>query len=92
VLGSDLSSGISQESSVSQILANIYLHKLDAEVARITKEYQKGKIRRKHSEVTNVERGVYRKKDFKMLSPEKQAVIMSEHRVERRKLGITMTD
>lgn len=91
-LGTDPSSGISQGSVVSPILANIYLHKLDAEVARIAKECQKGKIRRKSLEVLNAERRVCRKKDFKPLTSEKRAAIVSKHRVERRKLGVTMTD
>lgn len=91
-LGPDPLAGVAQGSVVSPILSNIYLHRLDAEVAEITKEYQKGKIRRKNSEVLNAERRVYRKKEFMRLSPEKQAAIMSKHRAERRKLGLTMTD
>jgi hypothetical protein len=73
-------------------LSNIYLHKLDLEIARITEEYQKGKKRRLVKNVLNAERRVYRKKDFKMLSPERRAEIMSKHRAERRKMGVSMTD
>lgn len=62
------------------------------EVANITKEYQKGKIRRKNLEVENAERRVYRRKQFKLLPSEKQAAIMSKHKSDRRKLGVTMTD
>ena len=91
-LGPDPSEGVAQGSVVSPILANIYLHKLDLEVAQITEEYQKGKIRRKNLEAVNAERREYRKKQFKLLPPEKQAVIMSKHRADRRKLGVTMTD
>jgi group II intron reverse transcriptase/maturase len=91
-LGPDPSKGISQGSVLSPVLSNIYLHKLDVEVAKITEEYQKGKIRRFFREVLNAERRVHRKKDFKRLSPEQQAAIMSKHRAERRKMGVTMTD
>ena len=77
---------VSQGSILSPILSNIYLHKLDEEVAKITEEYQKGEKRRVFKEVFNAERRVYRKKEFKMLSPEKQAEIMSKHRAARRKM------
>jgi retron-type reverse transcriptase len=91
-LGPDPSEGVAQGSVVSPILANIYLHKLDVEVASITKGYQKGKIRRKNTEAVNAERRIYRRKEFKSLPPEKQAAIISKHRAERRKMGVTMTD
>ena len=91
-LGPDPSQGVSQGSVLSPLLANIYLHKLDEEVAAITFEYQKGKKRRANKDVINAERRLLRKKDFKKLSPEKQAAIMSKHRAERRKLGVTRTD
>ena len=91
-LGSDPSTGVSQGSLLSPILLNIYLHKLDLEVAKIIEEYQKGKKRRIVKDVLNAERLVYRKKYFKMLSPERQAALMSKHRAERRKIGVTMTD
>lgn len=91
-LGPDPSKGISQGSVLSPILSNIYLHKLDVEMAEITEEYQKGKKRRVFKDVVNAERRVYRNKEFKMLSPERRAAIMSQHRVERRKLGLTLTD
>ena len=91
-LGPDPSEGLSQGSVLSPLLANIYLHKLDEEVATITQEYQKGKKRKVNKDVMNEERRIMRKKDFKSLSVEKQAAIMSKHRSERRKLGITMTD
>lgn len=91
-LGPDPSQGVSQGSVLSPLLANIYLHKLDEEVAAITKEYQKGKLRRINLDVMNAERRVMRRKEFKELSLEKRAAIMSKHRAERRKLGKTMTD
>lgn len=91
-LGPGPSEGLSQGSILSPILSNIYLHKLDFEISKITEEYQKGKIRRVFNDVVNAERRIYRKKDFKMLSPERRAAIMSRHRADRRKLGITMTD
>ena len=91
-LGPDPSEGVAQGSVVSPILANIYLHKLDVEIAQITKEYQKGKNRCNNLEVYNAERRVYRRKEFKLFSPERQAAIMSKHRADRRKLGVTMTD
>ena len=91
-LGPDPSEGVAQRSVVSPILANIYLHKLDVEIAQITEEYQKGKIRRKNLEVLNAERREYKRKKFKLLPPEKQAAIMSKHRADHRKLGVTMTD
>lgn len=78
--------GVAQGSGVSPTLVNIYLHRLDVEVANIIKEYQKGKIRRKNLEAENAERRVYRRKQFKLLPSEKQAVIMSKHRSDRRKL------
>jgi group II intron reverse transcriptase/maturase len=91
-LGPDPSKGVSQGSVLSPILSNIYLHKLDVEVVKIIEEYQKGKKRRVFQDVFNAERRVYRKKDFKRLSSEQQAAIMSKHRAERRKMGVTMTD
>ena len=91
-LGPDSSEGISQGSILSSILSNIYLHKLDVEMAKITEEYQKGKKRRVFKDVINAERRVYRNKEFKMLSPERRAAIMAQHRAERRKLGLTLTD
>jgi len=91
-LGPDPSKGVSQGSVLSPLLSNIYLHKLDLEISKITEEYQKGKKRRLCKDVVNAERCVRRKKDFKMLSPERRAVIMSEHRAERRKLKATLTD
>ena len=91
-LGLGLSKGVSQGSVLSPILSNIYLHKLDVEVAKITEEYQKGKKRRLFPDVHNAERRVYRKKDFKMLSPEQQSAIMSKHRAERKKMEVSMTD
>lgn len=90
--GPDLGEGISQGSILSPLLANIYLHKLDVEVASICSEYQNGKIRRVNKDAINAERRILRKKDFKKLSPEKQAAVMSKHRAERRKLGVTRTD
>jgi group II intron reverse transcriptase/maturase len=91
-LGPDPSKGVSQGSVLSPILSNIYLHKLDDEIAKITEEYQRGKKRRLVKDVVNAERRVYRRKDFKMLTPEQRAAIMSKHRAERRKMGVTMTD
>lgn len=91
-LGPDSSQGVSQGSVLSPLLSNIYLHKLDVEIAKITEEYQKGKKRRVVKDEFNAERRVYRKKEFKMLSPERRAEIMSKHRAERRKKGVTMTD
>ena len=90
--GPDPSEGVAQGSGVSPTLVNIYLHRLDVEVANIIKEYRKGKIRRKNLEAENAERRVYRRKQFKLLPSEKQAVIMSKHRSDRRKLRVTMTD
>lgn len=90
--GPDPGEGISQGSVLSPLLANIYLHKLDVEVASICSEYHNGKIRRVNKDAINAERRILRKKDFKKLSPEKRAAIMSKHRAERRKLGITCTD
>lgn len=55
-LGPDPSEGISQGSVLSPILSNIYLHKLDVEMAKITEEYQKGKKRRVFKDVMNAER------------------------------------
>jgi hypothetical protein len=91
-LGPDSSEGVAQGSVVSPILANIYLHKLDVEVASITKGYQKGKIRRKNTEAVNAERRIYRRKEFKSLPPKKQAAIISKYRAERRNMGVTITD
>ena len=91
-LGPDPFEGIPQGFVLSPILSNIYLHKLDVEVAKITEEYQKGKNRRVFSDLKNAERRVYRNKEFRMLSPERRAAIMSRHRAERRKLGLTLTD
>jgi len=90
--GPDPSEGISEGSVLSPILCNIYLHKLDLEVNRITEEYQKGKKRRVIPDVFNAERRVYRNKKFKMLSLQRRVEIMSKHRSHRRKLGKTMTD
>ena len=90
--GPDPSEGVAQGSGVSPTLANIYLHRLDVEVANIIKEYRKGKIRRKNLEAENAERRVYRRKQFKLSPPEKQAAIMLKHRFDRHKLGVTMTD
>lgn len=84
--------GVAQRSAVYSILVNIYLHKLDVEVANITKEYQKGKIRRKDLKAFNVKCCEYRRKVFKFLPPEKQAVIMTKHRADRCKVGVNMTD
>lgn len=83
---------VSQDSLLSPILFNIYLLKLDLEVARIIEEYQKGKIRRVNLDVHNKKRRVYRRKKFIMLSTERQAAIMSKHKADRRKLEVTMTD
>jgi retron-type reverse transcriptase len=52
-LGSYLSKGVAQGSVVSSILMNIYLQKLDVEIASITKEYQKRRI---NKEVVSSER------------------------------------
>lgn len=90
--GSNFLKDVAQISIVSPILANIYLHKLDVEVANITKKYQKGKIRRKNLEAVNAERREYRRKEFKLFPPEKQAAIMLKHSSDLRKLGVTMTD
>ena len=91
-LGPDPSEGLSQRSILSPILSNIYLDKLDFEISKITEEYQKGKIRRVLKDEVNAERRIYRKREFKMLSPERRAAILSRHRANRRKLGITLTD
>ena len=88
-LDPDSSKNIGQESIISPILANIYLHKLDVKIAQMTKEYQKGKIRRKNLKTVNTE---HREKEFKFLSLETHATIMSKHRSDQRKLGVTMTD
>ena len=90
--GPNPSEKVSQGSVLSPILCNIYLHKLDLEVDRIIKEYMKGKKRRLFADVNNAERGVYRSNEFKKLSPQRQAAIMSKHLAYRRKLGKTMTD
>jgi hypothetical protein len=84
--------GVAQRSVVYSILVNIYLHKLDVEVANIIKEYQKGKIRRKDLKAFNVKCCEYRRKVFKFFPPEKQAVIMTKYRADRCKVGVTMTD
>lgn len=74
-------------------MSNIYLHKLDEEAAKIAEEeHQKGKIRRKKLEAVNAERRKYRKKEFKLLLPKKQAAIVSKYRADFRKLRVTMTD
>jgi len=90
--GPDPSEGVSQGSVLSPILCNIYLHKLDLEVDRIINEYKQGKKRRLFADVYNAERRVYRSNEFKKLSPQRQAAIMSKQRADRRKLGKTMTD
>ena len=90
--GPNPSKELVQESILSPILSNIYLHKLDLEVDQITKEYHKGKTRRIFKDVFNAERRIYRTKSFKMLSIERRAAILSKHRAERRKLGVSMTD
>jgi len=61
-------------------------------MAAITLEYQKGKKRRLNKDVIDEERRTMRKKNFKALSPEKLAAIMSKLRAERRKLGRSLTN
>jgi len=91
-LGPDPSEGVSQGSVLSPLLANIYLHKLDEEVASIVAEYQKGKTRRLNKDVINAERRTIRSKEFKKLSLEKRAAIKSKLRAECRKMGVSRTD
>lgn len=55
IIGRREGPGPDPSEGVVPILVNIYLHKLDVEVASITKEYQKGKIRRKNIEAVNIE-------------------------------------
>jgi retron-type reverse transcriptase len=88
----DLSNGVSQGSVLLPILSNIYLHKLDEEVAKIIEAYQKGKKRRVSKDVLNTERWVYRKKDFERLFLEQQAIIIPERKAEFRKMGMAVAD
>lgn len=90
--GPDPSEGVFQDSVLSPILCNIYLHKLDLEVDRIVNEFKQGKKRRLFADVYNAERRIYRSNEFKKLSALRQAAIISKHRADRRKLGKTMTD
>jgi retron-type reverse transcriptase len=54
-LGPDPSQRVSQDSILLPLLANIYLHKLDLEVASIILEYQKGKRKRLNKDVITPE-------------------------------------
>jgi retron-type reverse transcriptase len=91
-LGTYSPESVVEDFAVFPILANIYLHNLDVEIARIAKKYQKGKTRRKILGAINIECRKYQKKEFKMFLPEKQAIITSKHKADKCKLGTTFTD
>jgi hypothetical protein len=83
-LDSELLKTTSQESTISNIFVNIYLHKLDLEIVKIMKEYQNSEKRYNLKDLPNTELE-YRKQDFLLVS-EHQPEIIFKHKAERRKL------
>lgn len=77
---------ITQGSILLPTLSNIYLHKLDEEIARIAEDSREGKNRRILKNGFNAGRQMSQKKNFKILSVEKRAEIISKHRAACRKV------
>lgn len=88
----DLFSGIPQGYIISPILCNIYLHKLDLEVASIQNEFDtSNRKRRQNKNYINLTKTL-RIKEFKELSIERRAAIQNARRKSARKMGLTLTD
>lgn len=91
-LGSESSIEVSQVPVLLPIFSNIYLHKLDEEVAKITKEYQKGIKKCVFKKVFDTERWVHLNKKFERLTLEQQSAIMSKNKTEYIKMGARVTN
>jgi retron-type reverse transcriptase len=89
---SDLFSRIPQDSIISPILCNIYLHKLDFEIANIQKEFDTNhRNRRNNKNYFNLTKPL-RTKKFIPLSIEKRVTIQNGKRNGACKIGLTLTD
>lgn len=89
---SDLFFGIPKGSIISPILCNIYLHKLDLEIANIQKELDtSNRKRHQNKNYINLTKNL-RTKEFKALSIERRVAIQNARRRNARKMGLTLTD
>lgn len=89
---SDLSFGVHQNSVISPILCNIYLHKLDVEVKEIQKEFsssrRKRRVNKKYFNLIKFPKT----KEFKSFSAEKWIAIQNSKRTSVCKMGSMLTD
>lgn len=91
ITNSTIVSEIMQDSIISPILSNIYLHKIDLEVSQIQKEFEAGNTRRLSNAYCNLTRA-HRTKDFQSLPIERRVAIMRKKLSDTRKLNLTRTD